>query len=181
MLKRNSIRPGNSPWPSPIWKVSPSGKKKWRIVVACRKVNEWITGYRYSTPNIPDVFDKLGKCQHFSTLYLSSGFHQIEMDPEDIPKTTFSFENSHYDCVRLSFGLKNAPATFQSVMDNIFKGLQNACCFIYKDDFINYGTSLQEDMLNLKETSKHYAKSILKYNLLSSNFSRKKVLFWEIE
>lgn len=63
------------------------------------------------------------------------------MHKDDIPKTAFNVENGHYEFVRMPFGLKNSPATFQRVMDNILKGLQNKICLVYLDDIIIYSTS----------------------------------------
>jgi hypothetical protein len=72
------------------------------------------------------------------------------MDSESIPKTAFNDENGHYEYVRMPFGLKNAPATFQHVMDNVLKELQGKVCFVYMDDIIIFSTSLQEHTSNLR-------------------------------
>lgn len=66
-----------------------------------------------------DILDKLGRCSYFSTLDLAQGFYQIELEKESIQKTAFNVENGHYEYIRKPFGLKNAPATFQRVMDNV--------------------------------------------------------------
>lgn len=80
--------------------------------------------------------DKLGKCLYFTTLDLASGFHQIEMNPKHAQKTAFTVENGHYEFTRMPFGLKNAPSTFQRVMDNILKDLVGKICLVYLDDII---------------------------------------------
>lgn len=129
MLQPNIIRTSNAVLSSQIWvlskKIDASGKKKWRIVVEYRKVNEKTIEDRYHIPNISDDLDKLGKCKYFSTLDLASGFHEIEMHPADIPKTDFNLENGHCEYLWIPFGLRNAQATFQWVMDNILRGLRN--------------------------------------------------------
>ncbi|KAH1014402.1 hypothetical protein HUJ04_003243 [Dendroctonus ponderosae] len=79
-----------------------------------------------------DILDKLGRSHYFTTLDLASGFHQIQMHPEDIENTAFSTENGHYELKRSPFGLKNAPSTFQRVMDNILRGLD--ICLVYQMD-----------------------------------------------
>lgn len=106
---------------------------------------------RYPIPNINEILDKLGKSMHFTTLDLASGFHQIEVDPHDIAKTAFTVEHGRYEYTRMPFGLKNAPATFQRVMDNVLKDLQNKICLVYMDDIIVYSTSLIEHMQNLRK------------------------------
>ncbi|KYB25117.1 Retrovirus-related Pol polyprotein from transposon 17.6-like Protein [Tribolium castaneum] len=129
MLKQGIIRPSDSPWSSPIWivpkKLDASGQRKWRIVIDYRKLNEQTVEDRYPLPNINDILDKLGRSQYFSTIDLASGFHQIEVDPNDVQKTAFTVENGHYEFVRMPFGLKNAPSTFQRVMDNVLRGILN--------------------------------------------------------
>lgn len=73
------------------------------------------------------------------------------MSPKDIPKTAFSVEGGHYEFIRLPFGLKNAPSTFQRVMDNVLKELVGKICLVYLDDIIIFATSLQEHMDNLEK------------------------------
>lgn len=181
MLKDQIIRASNSPWSSPIWivpkKADASNKKKWRIVVDYRKVNEKTIEDRYPLPNITDILDKLGRCQYFSTLDLASGFHQIEMDPKDIQKTAFNVENGHYEYLRMPFGLKNAPPTFQRVMDNLLKGLQGKICFVYMDDIVIYSTSLQEHMVNLQTVFQRLRETNFKIQLDKSEFLKKEVQF----
>lgn len=134
MLNQGIIRQSFSPWSFPIWivpkKKDASGKEKWRLVIDYRKLNEKTIDDRYPIPNITEILDKLGKCMYFSTLDLASGFHQIEITPDDIPKTAFSVENGHFEFVRMPFGLKNAPSTFQRIMDNVLRDLQGKICLV---------------------------------------------------
>jgi len=74
-------------------------------------------GDAYPLPNITDILDQLGNAKYFSVLDLVSGFHQIPKDPKDASKTAFSTPYGHYQFKRMPFGLKNAPATFQRLMD----------------------------------------------------------------
>ena len=131
-----------------------SGKKKWRIVVDYRQLNEKTIGDRYPLPNITDLLDKLGRTQYFSTLDLASGFHQVEMAEEDIAKTAFNTEQGPYKYLRMPFGLRNAPATFQGMMDIILREIQNERYLIYLDDIIIFSTSLQEHINRVREVFK---------------------------
>lgn len=181
MLKQGIIRPSTSPWVSPIWivpkKADASGKKKWRLVVDYRKLNAKTIDDKYPLPNITEILDKLGKCQYFSTLDLASGFHQIEVDPKDVPKTAFQVDHGLYEYLRMPFGLKNAPATFQRVMDHVLRGLIGKCCLIYMDDIIVFSTSLQEHLENLEKILKALEKVNLKLQLDKCEFLKKEVAF----
>jgi hypothetical protein len=96
------------------------------------------------------------------------------MDPNSISKTAFNVENGHYEFVRMPFGLKNAPATFQRVMDNVLKELQEKICLVYMDDIIVFSTSLQEHISNLKLIFKRLRECRLKVQLDKSEFLSKR-------
>ena len=89
MLDDGIIQPSISPWSSPVWivpkKLDASNKPKFRVMIDYRKLNEKTVDDRYPLSNITDLLDKLGKCQYFTTLDLTSGFHQVEMHPKDTP------------------------------------------------------------------------------------------------
>ena len=174
MLQQGIIRPSDSAWSSPIWvvpkKADASGKTKWRLVVDFRKLNDKTIDDKYPIPNITDVLDKLGKCQYFTTLDLASGFYQVEMNPDDIPKTAFNVEHGHYEFLRMPMGLKNSPSTFQRVMDNVLRGLQNVICLVYLDDIIVFSTSLQEHMINLGKVFQRLRDSNFKIQMDKSEF-----------
>jgi transposase InsO family protein len=174
MLDQGIIRPSDSAWSSPIWivpkKIDASGKRKWRLVIDFRKLNEKTIDDKYPIPNINDVLDKLGRCQYFSTLDLASGFYQVEMDPQDIPKTGFNVEHGHYEFLRMPMGLKNSPSTFQRVMDNVLRGLQNEICLVYLDDIVVFSTSLQEHLINLEKVFRRLRESNFKIQMDKSEF-----------
>lgn len=181
MLKQGIIEHSNSPWNSPIWivpkKLDASNKQKWRIVIDYRKLNEKTIDDRYPLPNITDILDKLGKSQYYTCLDLASGFHQIEMAPADIEKTAFSVDNMHLQFKRMPFGLKGSPSTFQRVMDNILRGIQNEICFVYLDDIIIFSTSLQEHLERLRQVFERIRGANLKIQLDKSEFLRKEVQY----
>ena len=181
LLEQGIIRPSSSPWSSPIWvvpkKADASGLRKWRLVVDYRKLNVKTTDDKYPLPNITEVLDKLGRCNYFTTLDLASGFHQIEVEPKDIPKTAFSVDHGKYEYVRMPFGLKNAPSTFQRVMDNVLRELIGTVCLVYMDDIIIFSASLQEHLVNLKKVFDALQKYNLQVQLDKSEFLRKEVAF----
>ncbi|XKL60483.1 hypothetical protein PGB90_007540 [Kerria lacca] len=154
LLENGIIRPSTSPWSSPVSLVSKkmdaSGQKKWRMVVDFRKLNTITIEDKFPLPNIIDIFDRLGSASIFSLLDLSNGFHQIPVYEKDIPKTAFSTENGHYEYLRMPFGLKNAPASFQRMMNSILQNLIGKICFVYLDDIIIFSTSIENHNFDLK-------------------------------
>lgn len=181
MLEQDIIKPSSSPWTSPIWvvpkKLDASGKPKWRLVIDYRKLNDITVGDSYPLPNITDILDKLGHSVYFTTLDLASGFHQLEVDPKDMPKTAFSTPYGHYEFKRMPFGLKNAPATFQRTMDNILQGLQGERCFVYLDDIVVFASSLQEHEDKLREVFERLQKHQLKIQPDKCEFLRREVAY----
>ena len=155
MLKSGVITPSNSPYNSPVWvvpkKADALGINKFRLVIDYRKLNEKTIDDNYPIPNITEILDKLGKSNYFSILDLKSGFHQIEVDEKDQQKTAFSVDNGHYEFKRMPFGLKNAPSTFQRLVDNILReNVSKRECMVYMDDIIVFSNGLEEHSKNLK-------------------------------
>lgn len=147
------IEPSDSPYNAPVWvvpkKSDASGKKKWRIVIDFRKLNEVTDQDAYHLHNIETILSQLGSAKFFSALDLSSGFHQIPMHPNSKKFTAFSTPEGHFHYNRMPFGLKNAPATFQRMMDKALRGLIGKYCFVYLDDIIIFGQTIQEHNRNL--------------------------------
>lgn len=181
LLDNKIIKPSISPYSSPVWivpkKLDASGKKKWRLVIDYRKLNEKTIEDKYPLPRIDEILDNLGRCTYFTTLDLAQGFHQIEMSPESVEKTAFSVNNGHYEYVRMPFGLRNAPSTFQRVMDNILKEHLYQCCFVYMDDIVIFSRSLHDHMVHLRKIFNKLRQFNLKVQLDKSEFLRKEVQF----
>jgi len=93
MLDDNIIQPSQSPWNFPILivpkKLDSSGKRKWRICVDFRKLNDITVGDSYPLPNIQYILDKLGRARYFSALDCASGYWQVPLAEEDKAKTAF--------------------------------------------------------------------------------------------
>ncbi|XP_062532989.1 uncharacterized protein LOC101738890 [Bombyx mori] len=181
MLDQDIITPSSSPWSSPIWvvpkKADASGQKKWRIVIDYRKLNDITVGEVYPIPQMTEILDQLGKSQYFSTLDLSSGFHQLLIKPEDAPKTAFSVPQGHFQFNRMPFGLKNAPSTFQRLMNTCLTGLQGSRCFSYLDDIVLYAFDLKTAIQNLRVVFERLRRFNLKLQPEKCEFLRKEVTY----
>lgn len=154
-MKANGIiRPSVSPWNSPVVIVPKKGVDKTRFCTDYRRLNEVTKGDAHPLPNITEILDQLGGMKYFSTLDLSSGFHQIEIKEEDKEKTAFSTPQGHFEYERMPFGLKGAPATFQRLMNEVLRELIGTICFVYIDDIVCYGRTLAESIENLEKVFK---------------------------
>lgn len=183
LLADGIIRPSRSPWTSPVWivpkKADASGVKKFRIIIDYRKINEKTISDRYSMPEIGYVIGQLKGQRYFSTLDLASGFHQIRMRESDVEKTAFSINNGKYEFTRMPFGLKNAPATFQRAIDDILREHIGKICYVYIDDVIVFGRTLDEHLTNLAIILKALNDAGLKIQMDKSEFLHNEVIFLE--
>jgi len=93
-------------------KSDASGKKKYRLVIDYRKLNEVTIPDRNPMPDISEIISRIGKTKYHTVLDLKSGFHQIKLKEEDVQKTSFFINNGRHVFTGLPFGLKNAPAIF---------------------------------------------------------------------
>lgn len=146
------------------------------MVIDYRKLNDKTVENIYPLPNISDTLDQLGNANYYSVLDLASGFDQIEMDPISIPKTAFTVDQGHYECKRMPFGLKNAPASFQRAMDDVLRELQGKCCLVYMDDIIIFAETL-DHMKNIDKVFNNLRKHQLKVQLDKSELLCKDVNF----
>lgn len=181
LLSDGLIECSSSPYSSPVWivpkKADSSGQKRWRMVIDYRNLNEKTIGDAYPLPNISDILDQLGNAKYFSILDLASGFHQIPMAPKDAPKTAFSTPYGHYQFKRMPFGLKNAPATFQRLMDNVLSGLQGNELFVYMDDIVIYARSIKEHEVKFERLMKRLKEANLKLQPDKCEFLRQEVAY----
>ena len=108
---------------------------------------------------------------------MAQGFHVIEMDPGSVEKTAFTVNNGHYEYLRMPFGLKNAPSTFQRVMDNIFWEYLYKFCFVFMDDIVIFSKSLNEHCQHVRKILQKLREYHVKVLLDKSEFLQKEVPF----
>lgn len=181
MLDADIIEPSDSPYSSPVWivpkKPKPDGSKNWRLVIDFRKLNDKTIPNSYPLPDIRDILDQLGGATYFSVFDLDSGFHQIPLAEEDKHKTAFSVPMGHYHYKRMAMGLKGAPPTFQGTMECVLSGLQGEILFVYMDDGVIYGRSLEEHRQKYEKFADRLKKVGMKLKPSKCEFLRREVTY----
>lgn len=149
MSERGVIERSNSPWAAPIVLVKKKDGSS-RFCVDYRGLNEVTKKDSYPLPRIDDLFSTLAGSKWFSTMDLQSGYWQVEMDCQDKEKTAFTNGSGLWQFNVMPFGLCNAPATFERVMDEVFQELSWRTALIYLDDITVYSRTFEEHIQNLE-------------------------------
>ena len=142
LLKLWAIKPSNSSWASPVVLVAKKDGSM-HLCIDCRKVKEITLKDSYPLPHIEDSIDAHGS-KLLSTLDLASGYWQVPMQPDDIAMTVFTTPFGLYHVKVMSFGLANAQATFECMMELVLSGLYWEICLIYLNDEIVLGRTFEE-------------------------------------
>lgn len=187
LIESGAIRPSKSPFAAPILFV----KKKegtLRMCVDYRALNKLTIKNRYPLPRIDELLDRLQGAKHFTKIDLRSGYHQIRVEPRDVPKTAFRTRYGHFEFLVMPFGLTNAPATFQKSMNTVLGDILDRFVIVYLDDILIFSRTKEEHEEHVRQVlqrlreAKFYAKlSKCEFFLPSVEFVGFRVAHGQIE
>ncbi|KAJ9555770.1 hypothetical protein OSB04_010384 [Centaurea solstitialis] len=170
LSEKGFIRPSSSPWGAPVLFV----KKKdgsMRMCIDYRELNKRTVKNKYPLPRIDDLFDQLQGVGCFSKIDLRSGYHQVRVKEDDVPKTAFRTRYGHYEFLVMPFGLTNAPAVFMDLMNRVCRPFLDKSVIVFIDDILVYSKDEAEHERHLREVL-----NVLRGEKLYAKFS--KCEFW---
>jgi len=176
MKRQGVIEESQSPWVSPAVMV----KKKdgsVRFCVDYRRLNAVTVKDSYPIPRIDDMLDRLSGNSWFSTLDLKSGYWQVKIRSEDKEKTAFSIGKGLWQFTVMPFGLCNAPATFERLMEKILNQLLFKICLVYLDDVIIYSDSFEGMLSRLEQVFERLRSANLKLNPKKCCFFKREIRY----
>lgn len=149
LLEGGIIRKSHSPWASNMVLVRKKDNSL-RVCVDYRQLNANTVKDAYTLPRIDEMLDQLAGSSYFSILDMKSGYHQVELEESHKPRTAFTAGPlGFYEYNRLPFGLSNAPATYQRLMEECLEGLNHDICLVYLDDIIIFSDSYESHLERL--------------------------------
>lgn len=168
--------PSHSSWASPIVMVRKKDQT-YRLCVDYRILNERTIKDAYPLPRIQDTLDTLSMAKWFSTLDLASGYWQVELTPRARQAAAFCSRKGLFEWNVMPFGLCNAPATFQRLMDRVLAGLQWEICLVYLDDIIVLGKDAKEMIQRLAQVFERLRQANLKLKPAKCCLFRRQVIY----
>ena len=152
LLSKNYIRSSDSPWASPMVTVrKPDGSA--RLCVDFKAINQVMQQAPFYMPRVEEVLESVGKSKFIPKIDLTKGYYQIPMVVEDVCKTAFTCHRGRFEFLRMPFGVKNAPAVFQKLMQSIFRDDRNHCS-PYMDDIVIFSPTWEDHVTHVRSVLK---------------------------
>ncbi|KAK4390228.1 Transposon Tf2-12 polyprotein [Sesamum angolense] len=174
MLNSEIIRPSHNSFASPVLLVE---KKDggWRLCVDYRYLNKLTIKHNFPIPVIDELIDELYGAKYFSKINLRSGYFQIRMRQEDIPKTSFITYSGHYEFLVMPFGLCTAPSTFQDLMNTVYEPYLRKFVLVFFDDILIYSKDWGMHLVHFKKVMELLKKHQLYAKRNKCTFAQMKV------
>ena len=143
------IKPSTSTWGAPVLFVTKKDESL-RVCVDYRALDILTVKNSYPLPRIDDIFDHLSGSKYFTKIHLRQGYHQIRLSESSIPLTAFRTRYGHYEFSVLPFGLTNAPASFMTLMNDVFRNELDKFVIVYLDDILVYSRTWEEHLKHIR-------------------------------
>ena len=174
MLEHDIIEPSQSSWSSPIVMV-PKPDGTLRFCIDYRKVNTVTKTDSYPIPRLEDCIDRVGNSAFVTKIDLLKGYWQVPLTDRAKEISAFVTPDGLYQCKKMPFGMKNAPATFQRMMSQVIAGLEN--CVVYIDDILVYSDNWEDHLKHLSALFEKLSEANLVINLKKSEFAKATVTY----
>ena len=168
------VRRSNSPWASPLHMVRKQDGS-WRPCGDYRRLNSVTVPDTYPIPSMLDFANRAAGCTHFSKIDLKKGYHQVPMNPADIPKTAITTPFGLFEFTRMTFGMRNAGNTFQRLIDRTMAGVDSASPYL--DDILVFSRGEVEHRRDLQETLERLKAAGLTANAEKCEFNKPSIEF----
>ena len=149
LISKGYIRPSSSPWASPMVMVRKADGTA-RLCVDFRKINGLTRQIPFYMPRVEEVIEGVGQARFISKLDLSKGYYQVQLTPAAIAKTAFTSHRGTYEFTRMPFGVKNAPACFQELMQWVLAE-HRAFSTAYMDDVVVFSRTWEDHLKHVDE------------------------------
>ena len=177
MLDSGAIRPSQSPWCNAVVLVRKKDGSL-RFCIDFRRLNAWTKKDAYPLPRMQETMESMVGTRHFSCMDLKSGFWQVQMDKESRQYTAFTVGSMGvYEFLHMPYGLCNAPAMFQRLMQNCLGELNLTYALIYLDDVIVYSKTKEEHLVRLHAVLEQFMEHGLKLKPSKCNFFRTEISY----
>ncbi|GFU30805.1 retrovirus-related Pol polyprotein from transposon 17.6 [Trichonephila clavipes] len=176
LLSEGIIEECESPYASPVVLI-PKPNGTFRLSIDYRKLNEITVADTYPLPRMDDLLHQAKLTPFMSTLDLRAGYHQVKVHVEDQDKTAFVCPFGTYRFLRMPYGLRNAPATFQRLMNRFCNGLEDILALPYLDDIIVLSETFEKHMFDLKIIFERLLHFKLKANREKCHFASSRVKY----